>query len=102
MTKEKAMKILSNAFNNIFGEISLELDTKRSDIVEKILLARDIGTIRSLVHELDTIDKALSDIDRRKDYVNACIKSTDQWYDWSLLCDINKAFCWLPPEDEAE
>lgn len=101
MTKEKAMEILGKAFNSIFGEISFEIAAKRSSVVEEILLARDVETIRHLVNELDAIDKTLSDIDRCKDAVNVCITDKDKWHSRHLLSDLNKAFSLLPPKDEA-
>lgn len=102
MTKEKAMEILSNAFNSIFDEIKSDVSANRDSIVEEALFSLDIEKVRSLVSDLDTIDKAISDIDRRKATVNSFIVSKDNWCDWSLLCELNRAFYWLPSKDEAE
>lgn len=102
MTKEKAMEILSKAFSDIFGEIASELEQKKVDVEQEVLMSQDIEKIKDLVDELNIIDNALEDIDHREDLVATYISDRDRWYDRSLLCELACAFRWLPKEDEAE
>jgi len=101
MTKEKAMEILSNAFNSIFDEIKSDVSANRDSIVEEALSSLDIEKVRSLVNDLNAIDEAIGDIDQRKATVNSFIASK-YWSDWTLLCELDRAFYWLPSKDEAE
>lgn len=103
MTREKAMKILSQAFNNIFGEISYEIDTRRTELTQEILLSHhNIGEIKDLVEKLNAMDTAFRDVDHCKDIVNEKIENEDRWYDYTLLSELNRAFRWLPEKDEAK
>lgn len=102
MTKEKAMEILSKAFSRIFNEITFELEQKKVDIEQEILMSQNIEEIKSLVEKVNTIDTALEDVSHREDVVMTFISSKDTWYNYSLLCDLNCAFRWLLDEDEAE
>lgn len=102
MTKEKAIEILSKAFSGIFYEIASELEQKKVDTEQEILMSQDIEKIKSLVGKLNTIDTALRDISHREDLVVTRISDGDRWYDFSLLCELNRAFSWLPDKDEAE
>lgn len=102
MTKEKTIEILLKAFSSIFYGIESELSAKKVDVEQEILMSQDIEEIKSLVDELNTIDKALRDIGHREDLVATYISDTDRWYDFSLLCELKRAFSWLPEKDEAE
>ena len=102
MTKEKAIEILSKAFSSVFYGIKSELESKKVDVKQEILMSQDIEEIKSLVEELKTIDSALGDIDYREDHVIRRISDGDRWYNFGLLCELNRAFSWLPKEDEAE
>lgn len=102
MTKEKAIEILLKAFSSIFYGIESGLEQKKVDVEQEILMSQDIEKIKSLVGQLNTIDTALRDIGHREDLVATYISDADRWYDFSLLCELNRAFSWLPKEDEAE
>lgn len=102
MTKGKAIEILSKAFSSVFYEITPELEQKKVDIEREILMSNSIEKIKSLVEELNDINTALRDIDYRKDHVVRRISDADNWCDFSLLCELDRAFSWLPNKGEAE
>lgn len=102
MTKEKAIEILSKAFDSIFDEIKSEAGAGRVEIEQEILMSQNIKEIRALVDKLDAIDSSLRGLDHLKDDVHETIVNKNGWYNYSLLCELNKAFYWVPEKGEAE